>query len=286
MRRNLATIDRNTWSPLGRLIQEAMAHGLENDMIYGGLMPEQSAMQALNVEQAVQNCMYGTRRVSWDGRVHKYSKVTLVHGNIRQGIKFYETLADGIDYVAPSQTQLINSSVISVVAANGVAVNELAGGYLIVHTHAAANHQFRAIVSNTAAAAGLATVITVETPFTIAIAIAHGVEIFRSPYNNLRWTDGQAHVSVAGIPVIACTVANYHQWVQTWGYCWGNPYGTTGAASVDGERRLTFDTAGNVCPATDNRYAQGDVDMQHAGFTINRTGAGTGYGLFMLQCSR
>lgn len=286
MRRNLATIDRNTWSPLGRLIQEAMADGIENPMIYGGLLTGQTALQTLNVEQAAQNCILGTRRVEQDGRVHKYSRVTLVHGNIRQGIKFYERLADGIDYVAPSQTELIGSSTITVVAANGVAVNELAGGYLIVHTHAAANHQFRKITSNTVAAAGATTTITVEVPFTIAIALTHGVEIFRSPYYNLRWTDGQAHVTVAGIPVVACTVANYFQWVQTWGICWGNPYGTTGAASVDGERRLTFDTAGNICPASDNRYGTDHADIQHAGFTINRTGAGTGYGLFMLQVSR
>lgn len=287
MRQNLAALDRDILQAHGRIFQEAFAHGIENDMVYGGLLAGQSAMQGLTVEQATQNCILGTRRVNADGRVHKYSRVTLIHGNIRQGIKFYETLADGIDYVAPSQIQLIGSLTISVVAANGVAVNELANGYIIVHTHAVANHQFRRIVSNTVAAAGAVTTITVEEPFTQAIAIAFGCEIFRSPYYNLRWTEGAADMtSVAGIPVIACTVANYFQWVQTWGHCWGNIYGATGGASVGGERRLVFDQAGNVQPSSDDRWAADPSDVQHAGFTINRTGAGVGYGLFMLQCSR
>jgi len=285
-RRNLATVDRNTWQPSMRLIQEAMAHGIENDMVYGGLLAGQSSLQGLTVEQATQNCILGTRRVHPDGRVHKYSRVTAVHGNIRQGIKFYSTLAaDGIDYVAAS-IQAVGDYTVTVVSALGCTANQFAGGYIIVHTHAVANHQFRRIVSNTAAVAGNTTVITVEEPWTEALTAAMGTETFCNPYYNLRWTDAEPYVSVAGMPVVECTVANYYQWVQTWGICWGNPYGTTGAASVDGERRLVFDIAGNICPATDNRYGCADVDMQHAGFTINRTAVGTGYGLFELQCSR
>jgi len=285
-RQNLATLDRDIGQVLGRPLQEAMAHGITNDMIYGGLLTGQSAVQGLNVEQVTQNCVLGTRRVDVDGRVHKYSRVSVVHGNIRQGIKFLETLAAGIDYVAPSQTQSVGDSTITIVSANGVAVNELEGGYIIIHTHAAANHQFRKIVSNTAAAAGNTTTITVDVPFSIAIALAHGVEVFRNPYYDLGWTDGANYLSVAGIPCCPCTVANYFQWVQTWGISWGNPYGTTGAASVAGERRLVWDWTGNICPATDGRGAEADVDMQHAGFTINQTGLAVGYGLFNMQVSR
>ena len=287
MRQNLATLDRDIGQMIGRPMQEAFAHGITNDMIYGGLMSGQSAMQGLNVEQAVQNCIFGTRRVSAKGSVYKYGKCSLAFNNVRQGIKYYSNLAvDGIDYVAPAQIELIDSSVISVTCALGCTENEFAEGHLIVHTHGENNHQFRDIVSNTAAIAGGVTIITVNFPFTIAIALAFGVEVFPNEWCNLRHTDGVAHLSVAGMPCISVTVADNHLWTQTWGACWGNPYGTTGSASVDGERRLTFDTAGNICPASDNRYSGGDVDMQHAGHTINRSAAGQGYGLFMLQCSR
>lgn len=286
-RKNLANLDRDILQAHGRIIQEAFAHGIENDMIFGGLIAGQSEIQGLNVEQAVQNCIFGTRRVARNGSVYKYGKCTLAFDNIRQGIKYYSNLAaDGIDYVAPAQTELIGSSTINITCALGCTENEFADGHLIVHTHAAVNHQFRDIVSNTACVAGGVTVITVNFPFTIAIALAFGVEVFPNEWCDLRHTDGVAHLSVAGMPCISVTVADNHLWSQTWGACWGNPYGTTGAASVDGERRLTFDTAGNICPATDNRFAQGDVDMQHAGHTINRSAAGQGYGLFMLQCSR
>lgn len=286
-RQDLSAIDRNTWSPLGRLVQEAMAHGITNPMIYEGLLTGQTAIQGLTVEQVTQNCVLGTRKVWADGSVFKYGRAGAIFCNIRQAISFYTNLAnDGIDYVAPSQTQSIGDYTVTVVCALGCVANEFAGGKIIVHTHAAANHQFRTIVSNTVAAAGNTTVITVSEPWTIALALAHGCEIFVNPWSDLRLTDGVAHVSKAGIPYISVTVALNYFWTQTWGICWGNPYGTTGAASVDGERRLTFDTAGNICPASDNRYAGDHADMQHAGYTIERTGAGVGYGTFMLQCSR
>ncbi len=288
-KRDLAGIDADMFTPIGRLLQQAMAHGITNDMIYGGLETGQTTLQRLTVEQATKNCAFGTRRVESDGTVFKYGRAGALFTNIRQGIKFYTNLdADGIKYVKPSQIQAIGDYTVTVVCALGCTVNEFAGGHIIVHTHATANHQFRTIVSNTAATAGNTTVITVSEPWTVALSIVlnYGCEIFVNPWSDLRLTDGVAHLTVAGLPYIAVTVANNYFWTQTWGICWGNPYGTTGSASVDGERRLTFDTAGNICPASDNRYAGDHADMQHAGYTIERSATGTGYGTFMLQCSR
>jgi len=286
-RRNLANLDRDIAQMPNRLIQEGMAHGIENEMIFGGLIAGQSTIQGLGTEQAVQNCILGTRRVLANGSVHKYGRVTLAYNNIRQGIKYFSTLADdGIDYVAPAQVQAVGDSTILVPCALGCVENEFAGGHIMIHTHGDVNHQFRDIVSNTAALAGNNTVITVNFPWTVIIALAHGVEVFANEWCDLRHTDGVAHLSVAGMPNILVAVANNYVWTQTWGACWGNPYGTTGAASVDGERRLVFDTAGNIQPASDNRWGIDHADMQHAGHTIQRTAAGTGYGLFMLQCSR
>lgn len=286
-RQNLALMDRDIGQMIGRPLQEAMLHGITNDMIFGGLVTGQSAMQGLQTEQATKNCILGTRRVLANGTVYKYGRCTLAFNNIRQGIKYYSNLlADGIDYVVLPQTRAIGDTTVIVTCALGCTENEFAEGHLIVHTGATVNHQFRDIVSNTACTAGGTTEITVNFPWTVALTVAHGVEVFPNEWSDLRHTDGVAHLTVAGMPAISVLVADNYFWTQTWGACWGNPYGTTGSASVDGERRLTFDTAGNIQPATDNRYGCADIDMQHAGHTINRSATGTGYGLFMLQCSR
>ena len=76
-RRNLATLDRDIAQMPNRLIQEAMAHGITNDMIYGGLVTGQTAVQAILADPvATQNCLIGTRRVALDGKVYRYSSAS------------------------------------------------------------------------------------------------------------------------------------------------------------------------------------------------------------------
>jgi len=72
-RQNLATLDRDIGQMIGRPLQEAMAHGITNDIIYGGLMPGQSSLQGLRSVSTEQNCLFGTRRVTWDGDVFRYA---------------------------------------------------------------------------------------------------------------------------------------------------------------------------------------------------------------------
>ena len=234
----------------------------------------------------------GTRLVAGDGRVFRYAKATTEVDNQNFGLKFYGQLADGIGYTAPLQTQAIGDTTIRVDAGGAAAVtlDELKGGYILIHTHTPEDNQFRMITGNTLADSDGYTTITVDGPWTIAIATTFGTETLQNPYNNVRIKvsahgEGDHYSSVAGIPVCKTTAANQYLWLQTWGPIWINPKGTSLlTADVAGERQLVFDYEGAVCIYDD---AVGTTaHMQNAGFIIDRTAAGaSGPPLVMLQIS-
>lgn len=291
MKRNLATLDRNTWQPSMRLIQEAMAHGITNDMIYGGLETGQTSVQGLETAQTTRNCKISTRRVRWDGRVFKYSLATAAIHNIQQGVFFHEGGVNGggaiVGYTAPlAQVEVGDTTIrIDTGGAAAFAANAFVGGFVMVHTGGLLNHQFRGIVSNTVADGNGYMTITVDYPFTGVITVGMGVEVYANPYASVRNQDIIASYScVAGLPCTISAAANYYMWLQTWGPCWVNPYGTMGGASVTGERGVVFDGSGNITMATDHRDTNpADDDYQKAGFIIPRTAAAIGSGFIMLQ---
>ncbi len=294
MRRNLATIDRNTWSPLGRPIQEAMAHGIENDMIYGGLLAGQTALQALNVAQVIQNCLVPTRRVTWEGRVFKYGRATAAVGQTSFGLKFWYTLADGMIWNGTVQAEDAGKSIIRVLttgAEEKFAADELKGGYVIVHVLDVKHNMIRRIVGNSKALAGSeAMTITVDVPWPIDIAETMAIEVLRNPYMGLRQraaggdagAAGCTFSSVAGMPQVKSVALNSFHWIQTWGPCWVNPLTPLGEDALANRREVFFDYEGAIC---DDHGTAGTANRQTAGFVINADHTGYGPPLIMLQIS-
>ena len=289
-RRNLATLDRDMFQGLGRILQEAMSHGVENDMIFGGLMSGQSALQGLHVESATQNCKIGTRRVRWDGRVYRYGRATNIVSVRHFGLKFWGQIGDGIA-TTPAASAAAGASTFTI-AKSGVAADDFAGGFV---TFFSTPVQTRGIVSNTATSGGNIT-ITLDEPLTTAITVAVTyTEVLHNPYRSLRLTAGPSggdtgndYSSVAGIPCIITTAANRFLWVQTWGPIWINPHGSSlqDAGITGSERKLVFDCEGSITLEDDAAHGPcaGGEDMQHAGFIIDRSAAGTsGPPLVMLQ---
>ena len=63
MRRDLSAIDRNIGQMWSRIIQEAFEHGIDCDIIHGGLLPGRP-VQGLYKVSDIQNYLIGTRRIS------------------------------------------------------------------------------------------------------------------------------------------------------------------------------------------------------------------------------
>jgi len=293
MRRDLSTIDRDIGQDWSRIIQEAFKHGIDCDIIHGGLL-EGKSEQDIHKASATQNYVVGTRRVTPEGRVYKYGKATAEIGHMGSGLKFWSLLSDGIGWQSPKKTQTTLESTIwldSGKASAGVAKDELVGGYIIIHTGTVSNDMVRRIIANTLADEDGYVTITVDRPWDYAIATEFGTETYPNPYMNLRQriaagsypTGGDRLSSVAGMPTVRTVVADMFLWIQTWGPCWVTPEGDVGASVADDRRGCFFDYEGKIIQKSAD-VLTADI-QQYAGFIINREDTSTGPPLFMLQIS-
>jgi len=289
MKRNLAGIDSDMFTPIGRMLQQGMAHGITNDMIYGGLVTGQTTLQGLHVESAVQNCIFGTRRVRWDGRVFRYSKASNIVSVRHFGLKHWYQIGDGLASVLAA-TSAAGATTITIADA-AATLDEYKGGIITMFSTPV---QTRVILGNTAVDGGN-TIITLDEPLAAEVTNATYAEVLHNEYSNLRLTAGPSggdagddYSSVAGIPATITTVAAYHLWVQTWGRIWINPHGSSlqNAGITGGERKLVFDVEGSICIEDDVAHGPGADSDEHqlAGFIIDRSAAGvSGPPLVMLQ---
>ena len=236
----------------------------------------------------------GDRVALPDGRVFRYGKCTNICLNTMQGLKFYGQEGDGIAYKVPTQTQDVGDTSITVDAGDegDVDLDELRGGYIIVHTHTDYVDFTRGIVGNTAADSSGYVTIYLDAPLSVAIKITYGTETCPNPYRFLSYRSaavaggpgGDAYSSVAGIPLNKTTAANQFVWIQTWGPCWINPQGALGYGVVADRRDVVFTREGSVI-AVDSQTATTSM-MQRAGFLLTGDDASaTGPPLIMLQIS-
>jgi len=279
-KRNLATMDTDMFTPIGRLLQQAMAHGITNDMVYGGLLTGQTSLQGLHVKQTTQNCSIGTRRVTWDGRVFRYG----LCGADLTSMKFFVinynplvmTVVQGASAVAAasagatSLTLSFSSGEIGVLGTGAVAANELYGGYISLYNSSSVRDQ-RMILTNTVVATdGDEMTITIDDGISAAVE-DDNCEICANPYSDLRSnTDGTS--PAMGMPAIDADADDYF-WSQTWGICRVTPDSNQHSGFVDGCHQFCLDQFGVA--QRDESYDQTEANMQNVGFCVSRSDAAT-----------
>lgn len=239
--------------------------------------------------ETTQRYIFGTRYITWDGRVFKYahSLATLYAGyGARNGAGAdVSTLINSnttIAIVAGDISTTVTVAATEGYAADGlVAEDELAGAFMVIGHGSATTTETRMVVGNTAVASGGGTsIVHVDYPW----ALAHAAGFMELPLNPYRYIIKDSEVaSVMGVPNIA-TTTGYNIWLQTWGPCWCVP---GGADSVPGDsandRTVVFVGDGSVNGVTAITLENG---YQVAGFIIDATEIGTGcMPLVMLQIS-
>jgi len=216
----------------------------------------------------------GTRCITWDGRVYKYSRAvgTL---NPDMGVKCYAT--QNLAYAAIVKAQTAGTTEVSCTfgsadgyANSGLVVkDELAGGYCIIFSDTVPS-MGRGIIGNSGVAAGGGTgIIYVDQPFNENIATATSyIEAMGSPYYDVRH-DADGTKSVIGLPLIAATSGQF-TWLQTWGPCWIAPQSGVGNSayvrSVYARHDGSLDIRANI-----GTY----VTDQCVGFVLQNAQAGT-----------
>ena len=225
----------------------------------------------------------GDRVLLPDGRVFRYGKAVTAIADKNHGLRFWAQLDDGVTYVVPDQGQALGDRTIHLTA-SGRIVDDLRGGYLIVHSHGAHNDQFRGILGNTATDSDGDITVYLDAPLTIALTVAMGIEVLPNPYGDLRVRSadngvaGDHYSSVAGMPNVLTAAVNQYLWLQTWGPCWVNP---KGFSVQTGRRGVWFDYEGSIVYANANVVS---YSLQYAGFLLEREDAGgTGAPMVNLQ---
>jgi len=234
----------------------------------------------------------GDRVVLPDGRAFRYGRSSNIVPTTSFGLKFWSKMGDnGVDYVtgADIDAEDTGSETLHITAAD-ITLDELRGGYVIVHTHTTDhNDQFRGIIGNTATDADGDITIYLDAPLERAILTTYGVEVHANPYSNLAsraavsrgGVGGDHYSSVAGVPMVITAAANQYLWLQTWGPCWLNPQGSWAVAT--GRRALWFDYEGGVHFVNTNVATK---SLQLAGFVMDRgDGADRAKPLVYLQIS-
>jgi len=214
MRRDLSTIDRNIGQMWSRIIQEAFEHGIDCDIIQGGLLPGRP-VQGLYEVSETQNYIIGTRRMTPDGRVFRYAK----SGGIcytGQGSAIYPDIA----FFTDCKGALKATDKKVTFPLKTYDKDALKGGYVTIYggTPVNSNCPHRLITGNNLCA-GTDLILELDGAVGRVVDDATGCEVYHNIYSDLR-LGTRTTESFAGLAAAYVSAADRYFWVQTWGPVW------------------------------------------------------------------
>ncbi len=229
--------------------------------------------------EQTQRYVYGTRYLTWDGRVYKYMGVTT------KGVQSYTACQSKNPAQTLYTTALVTpkgSRFMTVTDATVVTVDQLAGGMLQIYDSTIANSHQIHIVGNELGNTSTYR-IYLEFPLPIKVTASDSVEVFENPY---RLVDGvvtssnatHAHV---GVPCVSATTG-YKIWAQTWGPCIVSPGNQTLDDPANDERQTFFLASGALHEVAADPTAGKN---QFAGYILNSGGSGIAGPQIYLMCS-
>jgi len=241
-------------------------------------------------DDAAQRYIAGTRHITWDGKVFKYSKsysAALLSGfGAGNASNTCNINVTGATVTAGDRTTVLAADSTCGVAADGVlADKELVGGYWITG-HGVSTVQTRTIIDTegvSVSGVGGNITLTLDGPVSNTLATPF-TEVVLNPYRYLIRGNVGGYSSIMGVPAANRTAA-YWGWIQTWGPCWITPGGDSGSIGDTGEERMTYFVGdGAVNGAVE--LSGGVAGYQPAGCILDSTtGATDALPLIMLQLS-
>lgn len=230
--------------------------------------------------ETTQRYVYGTRFVTWDGRVYKYANaVAQVYSY--WGAHAYENAA--VAWTAlPSANNAGERK--QVVTLGSRTTNDLAGGYLMIYDASATTTTYLfGIVGNNDTAT--VTTIYIDSALPVTTTTSDYCEVYENPYRETK-----AHA--AGVCPVVCVPANsaaatYKYWGQTWGPAYISPTNSTVDDPTVAEHTVYFSYEGTTGGLVEQAITS-TSEAQHAGFILNADIATAGNmagPLIMLQIS-
>jgi len=285
MRRDLSALDRDIAQPLGRILQDAFAHGITCDLIFGGLLTG-GTVQGINEVSATQNYLIGTRRVTPDGRVYRYSKSSGACWAGR-GNKFILDMTAGIDFTLLGDSQDVGDLEVTFAAATHPAftADALLGGLLLISDQDVGADQDkqvqqRVISGNDASLENAACTVRFAGGLVRAVTAATYAFCMPNPYTSIAYGSSSG-TSISGVPASYVSATGKYFWLQTWGPCWLAPQDAVGKTAHS--RQFVFRHDGSI-DIHDPSEATAEY-QQHGGFIIDNNDAANGATFVMLQIS-
>lgn len=283
---DLSALDPKIMSVLGAELYNAFKYGIENDMIYGKLL-DNGVEQDLEEVSATQYYEIGTRRVTKDGRVYRYSKSSGICRSGR-GNKFMYKISDGIDWQLLNATSAIGATTITFATGTHAAFtkDQLVGGLVLISDSewggtADTNVQNRVIVGNDASLQNAVCTITLDRPLTREVTVSTYAFLMPNPYASIAFNADVVN-SIAGVPMTYVSASGKYFWLMTWGKLWLAPQADD-VGKINSARQVVFRQDGSLAI---HDYANALEGMQqHAGFIIDDNTGANGGTFFELQIS-
>ena len=258
MKRDLANIDTDMFTPIGRLLQQSFAHGINCDIVQGGILTGQTSLQSVYAESETQNCTLGTKLREVDtGREFIYSQAG--------SVKLYkalmtQSLAIDSHYINVAQTAYpwaIGATSGNILISTGAtpAANYFKDGWLVVNDGTGEGQAYP-IATSSSHATIVAT--TLKTGFSVITAwpATAEVSLVRCPFKSTIVAPVTTLTAPpAGVPIIDVTV-DYFFWAQVKGPCpmfvdagdtivIGEPVGSAGTSGTAGGVGIGVTTEGH-----------------------------------------
>lgn len=225
-------------------------------------------------KETTQRYVYGTRYITWDGRVYKYMGVTT------DGVSSYHaccnTLGNFTDWVAAIKSSAGDTSCL--ITDTALAKDQLAGGMIQIYNTTTAGLGTQHSIVGNEATVGSTTLLYLEFPLPIDITTSERIEVFQNPYSKVQSgnNDFAAWLGVSNIKADT----GYKVWVQTWGPAMVSPGNETLDDPIGGERETYFHAHGTIKEIGDLTVG----NNQHAGYILNQ-GTGIAGPQIYLMCS-
>lgn len=234
--------------------------------LFDGGSPRDFALTAYEpgpyLVETTQRFIPGTRYITWNGCVFKYSLASGTVGGGRLAFHAGDVSTYGVAYTTVGDAQVAGDRVITI-DSQTFAEDILAGGLVLLYGADYTYYQQRGIVGNNVVSDATVT-INLDAPLMTDIsADSTGVEVMPNPYRNIA--GNQTYGSCSGLPATRAVSGEYF-WQQTWGMCNVEPGMTIAAASLD--RQLVTGYGAGAVYLHDDTHATTD-QCQHAGYILD-----------------
>lgn len=247
-----------------------------NGPIYPGAEPRDNTggnQLSIRTAETTQRFIYGTRYLTWDGRVFKYGyAVAAVYSYHGANASEAAVMSWTSNPVAGSAG---DRHIIATMASR--TVDDCAGGYIMMYDGSATDTTMLFGVVGNEPTSGTTTKLYIDGALPVAsVATTDKHEFFENPYREL--TEATAsYVAWMGVPAYTAA-ATYNFWLQTWGPAYISPGETIDSPAADSRTIVWGSNAALFKLAT-------KTSGQIAGYIINQGSSSIAGPLIMLMCS-